>query len=59
MTGRNDIVGYTLAEIAFLLLFATVAILLPKSAKLSAQLNDQIARTRVPYPNQKLNDFVR
>jgi len=43
MNGRNDIIGYTLAEIALLLLFAIIAIFLPKYSTLSAHLRAQTA----------------
>ena len=46
MTGRNDITGYTLAEVALLLLFAIVAIFLPKYSKLTAELRAEAARNQ-------------
>jgi uncharacterized coiled-coil protein SlyX len=52
MTNGSDIIGYTLAEIALVLLFALVAVFLPSYSKASKQLkevekaNRQVAEQR-------------
>lgn len=59
MIGRNDIIGYTLAEIALLLLFATVAVLLPQYSRLSMLLKGAITgpdANRIRVENARLHD---